>query len=74
MSERSVPWRFASLEEDRIWAETNIPPIVVAKQLLPPETFEKFSAENLARVQELNTATDGSVAYDSEYLLTIATK
>lgn len=72
--EKSVPWRFASLEEDRVWSETNIPPIVVAKQLLPPETYEKFAAENQARVQELNTATDGSVAYDSEYLLTVATK
>lgn len=72
--EKSVPWRFASLEEDREWAETNIPPIVVAKQLLPPETYEQFAAENLERVKELNTATDGSVAYDSEYLLTVATK
>ena len=72
--EKAVPWRFASLEEEREWAETNIPPIVVAKQLLPPEVFEKFAAENEARVQELNKATDGSVAYDSEYLLTVATK
>ena len=72
--EKAVPWRFASLDEERVWAETNIPPIVVAKQLLPPETFEEFAAENEARIQELNTATDGSVAYDSEYLLTVATK
>jgi SAM-dependent methyltransferase len=71
---RSVPWRFASLEEDRVWAETNIPPIVVAKQLLPPETYEQFAADNLELLEELNTATDGSVAYDSEYLLTVATK
>ena len=72
--EKAVPWRFTSIEEEREWAETNIPPIVVAKQLLPPETFEKFSAENQARVEEINTATDGTVAYDSEYLLTVATK
>lgn len=70
----AITWSFPSLEEDKEWSETNIPPIAVAKQMLPPETYEQFATENLALVEEINTATDGSILYDSDYLLTVATK
>ena len=70
----TVPWRFDSVEEWEDWAETNVPPIVVAKQALPPETFARFREEQKALSEESNIATDGTVAVDSEYLLVVATK
>ena len=70
----SITWSFSSIEEDKEWSEANIPPVAVAKALLPPETYEQFAAENIALIEEINTATDGTILYDSEYLLTVATK
>lgn len=72
--EKAIQWRFPSIEEEVEWSQANIPPIAVARQMLPAETFEMFSKETVTLIEELNTATDGSVAYDSEYLLTVATK
>lgn len=69
-----VPWRYDSIDEWEEWGETNVPPIVVAKQLLPPETFAELRAENKAVSERSNMATDGTVAVDSEYLLVVATK
>ena len=70
----TVPWHFDSIDQWQEWGETNVPPFVVAKQLLPPETFAQFREENRALSEESNTATDGTVAVDSEYLLVVATK
>ena len=70
----AVPWAFESIDALENWAMENVPPMVVAKQLLPPDVFEKFSQENRALTEESNTATDGSVYYESEYLLLVARK
>ena len=69
-----VPWRFASIDEWHGWSETNIPPVAVAKMLLTPELYEEFSRESRALTEEDNKATDGSIDYDGEYLLVVATK
>ena len=69
-----VPWAFESIDVLEQWALENVPPMVVAKQMLPPEVFEEFSKESRALTEESNTATDGSVYYESEYLLLVATK
>ena len=70
----TVPWAFESIEALEQWATEKVPPMVVAKQLLPPDVFEKFSQENRELTKQSNTATDGSVYYESEYLLIVATK
>lgn len=69
-----VPWRFSSIDEWHEWGEANIPPVAVAKMLLPPELYEEFSRENRALAEEDNKATDGTLYYDGEYLLIVATK
>lgn len=70
----TVPWTFESVDVLEEWAENNIPPIVVAKQMMPPERYEEFRADNRRITEESNVATDGSVHYDSQYLLIVATK
>ena len=69
-----VPWAFESIDVLERWAMENIPPMVVAKQLLPPDVFERFTQDHRELTEESNTATDGSVYYESEYLLLVATK
>jgi len=70
----TVPWRFASVDAWMEWSEANVPPTVVAKSMLPAETFARFAEENRARATELNQATDGTFYVDAEYLLIVATK
>lgn len=71
---RTVPWLFESVEAWREWGETKVPPIVVAKQLLPEDAFAKMRQESIAVAQRFNKAGDGSMDIASEYLLVIATK
>jgi len=69
-----VPWRFDSVDAWIEWSEANTPPIVVAKSVLPPETFAQFQNENRARAEAMNQAADGSFHVDAEYLMVVATK
>lgn len=69
-----VPWRFESVDAWMAWSQENVPPTVVARKMLPPETFAEFSEENRTRASELNQATDGSFYVDAEYLLIVAAK
>ncbi len=69
-----VPWRFDSVDAWLDWSRTYAPPMVVAKTMLPPETFAEFERENRARAEAANQATDGSFHVDAEYLLIVATK
>lgn len=69
-----VPWRFASLDE---WVEVNrtkTPPAVVARMLLPPETYAEYARDSIEHAKRANKATDGSVDIEAEYLLLVATK
>ena len=69
-----VPWRFDSIDAWMEWSQIHVPPMVVAKKMLPPETFAEMEEENRARAEESNQATDGSFHVDAEYLLIVATK
>lgn len=71
---RTVPWLFESVEAWEEWSSTHVPPVVVAKQLLPEDTFVTMRRESVAVAQRFNKAGDGSMDVDSEYLLVLATK
>lgn len=67
-----VVWRFASWEEGREFQVRTAPPAAILKRSLPPEQFDEVFAQ-IERLQApFNSATDGSVAIDTEYLVTIA--
>ena len=70
---RHLTMRFASfagwLEE---FAAIN-PPIMAMKQILPPEAYATLMEECRALVERLNTASDGSVALESDTLAVVAT-
>lgn len=70
----TVPWLFDSIEAWEQWGETKVPPIVVAKQLLPEDAFTKMRQESVAVAERFNKADDGAMNIDSEYLLVVATK
>ena len=70
----TVHWEFDSVDEWEEWSETKVPPIVVAKQMLPDEVFKKMREESVAVAQRFNQAEDGSMRLESEYLLIVATK
>lgn len=69
-----VPWKFGSVDEWMAWSQEHVPPMVVAKSMLPPEKFEEMEEEHRARAEEANLATDGSFHVDAEYLLIVATR
>jgi ubiquinone/menaquinone biosynthesis C-methylase UbiE len=71
---RTVEWRFGSAEEMKDWFEQNAGPAVAARQFLPPEQYERLTADLTELVGELNRADDGSVLLESEYLLVVARK
>jgi len=60
-----------SLEEWIGEQEAKLGPIVVAKQALGPERWPDARAELVGLMSEANVATDGSVAIEAEYLLSI---
>ena len=70
----AVPWKFESVDAWMQWSQEHVPPMVVARSMLPPEKFEEMEGENRARATEANQATDGSFYIDAEYLLIVATK
>lgn len=69
-----VPWRFESVDAWLKWSQVHVPPVVVAKTMLPPDVFAEMEEENRARGEASNQATDGSFHVDGEYLLIVATK
>ena len=70
----TVLWDFESIDAWENWGETKVPPIVVAKQLLPEDVFAKMRGEHVAVAERFNKATDGTMKLESEYLLVLATK
>ena len=74
ITQGTVQWNFDSVEEWEHWGETKVPPIVVAKQLLPEDAFAQMRKESVAVAERFNRADDGSMELDSEYLLIVATK
>ena len=71
---RSLRLEHESPEAMRAWFEENAGPAVAARTFLPEETNDAIAAETLELVHEMNTATDGSVVIDAEYLLVVARK
>lgn len=67
-----VTWDFASADEARSFLETNAPPFVAAKSILPPERFDEMTRELEDLRDRFNKATDGRITIDSEYLLVLA--
>jgi ubiquinone/menaquinone biosynthesis C-methylase UbiE len=71
---RTVRFEFESPEAMYEWFETNAGPARAARKALPPETYEAMKSETMDLVREMNTATDGSLAIDAEYLVVVARK
>lgn len=69
----TVPWHFESAEAWAKWGSENVPPIVVARKMLPPETFGKLEKESIEVAERFNQSSDAFMV-DSEYLLLVATK
>ena len=70
----TVKWAFESADAWEEWSQEHVPPVVVAKKMLPPETFAQIREESHALVARFNNASDGSMDIDGEYLLIVATK
>ncbi|MBA3327138.1 MAG: methyltransferase domain-containing protein [Solirubrobacterales bacterium] len=68
----NVRWVFPSLPGAREEIESSVGALVAARALLEPQAYVAMIDELEALVRELNVATDGSVAYDSEYLRIVA--
>lgn len=64
---------FPSVEADVEFMESNFGPMVMAKAALG-ERWPELRAEFVAMIHQHNQATDGSVRFPQEYLLTIARK
>lgn len=70
---RILALRYESLDDwRRKFAAVN-PPIRAMEQILPPEAYATLIAQCAELVAELNSATDGSVTLESDYLVVVAT-
>ncbi len=69
-----VHWRFDSIADWIEWGETNAPPVVVAKKMMPPDQFAAMREEYARLAESYNEATDGSMDVPAEYLLVLARK
>jgi ubiquinone/menaquinone biosynthesis C-methylase UbiE len=68
-----VPWQADSLEGFGQCLESN-PMAAAAKENLPPEQYEAMRAAQLELAQEWNSAPDGAVRIETEYLISVARK
>jgi SAM-dependent methyltransferase len=69
---RTLPFAFPSPQDLLGFFGTHAGPQVVARETMAPEDYAELGRESLAVVEEHNTATDGSVIVESEYLLVVA--
>ncbi len=72
--EGSVLWDFESPEAAWAFMEENVPPMVVAKMMMPPERFEEMKQAYGDVLERFNRGTGGRVTIDSDYLLVLARK
>lgn len=68
-----LPWTAESFESLGARLETT-PVQAAAKQNLPPEQYEAMQAEQLGLARQWNSADDGSVRIEAEYLISVARK
>jgi SAM-dependent methyltransferase len=68
-----LPWEAGSLEEFGKLLEAT-PPQSAARQNLPAEQYESMRAEQLELAKEWNSAQDGAVRIEAEYLISVARK
>jgi SAM-dependent methyltransferase len=74
LERRTVRFAFPSVDVGfAFWERTN-PPLMALKTMLPPERYQLLRTEGAGLMQTMNTATDGTLALDSEYLSVIALK
>jgi SAM-dependent methyltransferase len=73
LGRRTLRWEFSSPEAAAALFAENAGPHVALAQALG-ERYADFQSDWLALLDELNTASDGSVALDCEYLLVVARK
>ncbi len=66
----TTPWEFDSVEGSLSFMETNYGPTLMARRALG-ERWPECRAEIGALLERVNTATDGTLAYEAEYLLTL---
>ena len=71
-SRRTLTFRFDSPEGMWAFFASNAGNAVTARKVLPPERWEELSHEMVRLFSDWNTATDGSLAIDAEYLLVVA--
>ena len=67
-----VRWAFPSLPAARDEIESSVAGIVAGRAILDAQSYVTMIDDVEALVRELNVATDGSVAYDAEYLRIVA--
>lgn len=70
---RTLTLRYESLDEWRRKFAAANPPIRAMEQILPPEAYARLIEQCRALVAEMNTATDGNVTLESDYLVVVAT-
>jgi hypothetical protein len=68
-----LPWTAESVESLGERLETT-PVQAAAKQNLPPDQYEAMQAEQLELARQWNSAADGSVRIEAEYLISVARK
>jgi ubiquinone/menaquinone biosynthesis C-methylase UbiE len=73
LDRRIVTWRYESWDEMRRVGES-FGGAVMAKQMLPPEMYERMGEDFDALFREHNRGTDGTVVVDNEYLRVVARK
>ncbi len=69
---RTVPFAFSSGRDLLEFFGTHAGPQVVARESMDPDAQAELGRESIALVAEHNTATDGSVLVETEYLLVVA--
>jgi hypothetical protein len=60
--------------EEVVDAFMGTPPMVAAREAMPPEAFERYGRDVTALVGELSEHSEGKIRMESEYLLTVARK
>ncbi len=72
--EQAVEFAFDSMDEAVGFIEENLGPVIVAKQNLDEEAYSKLRADLVGTYEAVNTRSDGTVAYEATYLMTIGRK
>ena len=74
LERRTLRWQARSAEALEATLGDSAPTVVAARQSLSPEQYDAMRLENLDLLRRWNTARDGTLAIESEYLLTVARK